>query len=134
MRILKNVILSVLIGHLCGFLACLAGAFFALKMPNGTTSSLVFGLAACTVGTVAMAVASKRLSSGSVVCALLCGALYSILSFTLGSLFFDKNGFGWIETVMLAQSFAFPLALCFSGITFTGRRRRSRYVAQKIHK
>ena len=69
MKILKNAVISAVIGHAFGVAACLVGAIFALKMPNSDTSSAIFGVLSCTVGAVAVAVASKIQGHGSVICA-----------------------------------------------------------------
>ena len=134
MKLLKNVLVSVLIGHALGILFCFAGAYFALKMPDSDLSSAIFGVISCTAGTLVMAVASKKQSGGSVLCALCSGALYCVLSFGLGSLFFERDTFGWMELVMLVQSFAFPLLFCFTGVTFMSKRRQRRRISAKIYK
>lgn len=134
MKIFKNVLISVLIGHIVGLIACMIGTFFALKMPNSDVSSAIFGIISSGVGVLAMAIASKRQSSGSIVCALSCGALYSALSFGAGALLFEKDVFGWMQLVMLAVSFVLPLLMCFSGVTFMGKRRKTRRIKQKIYK
>jgi len=134
MKILKNVLISVLIGHLAGLLVCAAGAFWALEMPNADTSAAVFGMASCTVGVLAMAIASKKLSGGSVLCSLLCGACYLLLSFCFGRLTYGAGKIGIYEIAIAAQSVLIPLVLCFSGVTFMGRKRRVRRISKKIFK
>lgn len=134
MKLFKNVLVSVLIGHALGIVASLVCAFFALKMPDIDLSSAIFGILSCTVGTLVMAIASKKQSSGSVVCALLCGVFYTALSMAIGMLLFEKESFGWMEALMVAESFIFPLLFCFSGIAFMGKRRKTRRISQKIYK
>ena len=132
MKILKNAVISAVIGHAFGIAACLVGAIFALKMPNSDTSSAIFGVLSCTVGAVAVALASKIQGHGSVICAVLSGAIYAALDIGVGTLLFDKGSWGFVEAVMLLESFLIPLLWCFTGVTFMGRRRKIRRKTQKI--
>lgn len=134
MKLLKNVLVSVLTGHAFGILFCLVGAYFALKMPDSDLSTAIFGVISCAVGTLVMGVAAKKQSGGSVLCALCSSALYCALSFGIGSLLFEKDAFGWMELLMLAESFAFPLLFCFTGVTFMSKRRQRRRISAKIYK
>lgn len=134
MKIFKNALLSAMIGHTLGLISCLTLSLWALKMANADTAAIIMGVVSSSVGALCMAVASKKLSGGSLVCAILSSMIYILMSFVAGSAFFDNEAFGWRQALILSEGIALPLSMCFGGVLFMSKKRQSRRVRQKIYK